>query len=400
MYVGFGTNIATPGQGNIIRSCFAEESTIFFGTLLNPRLVIALLSFGLAGVLAGCMSNEPDGPTSDFTLTDPNVEGHLHEGDSTVVAKPQENPDRSFREERWTLAWRHELEQHSTMLQITTSADESRLYILDMAAPHVTMLDARDGSYMDQFGRSGEGPGEFVQPERITIAHDGHLLIPDSRRRVIHVFAEDGRFVQAIPVGNVGPVDVVAADSGFFWIHAGTPAAIATLYDGEGDRLRDAGVFSREIPAGMGKNGYLLRHPNRPSMFYVGRFGGRLSKFTLEGDLRFHRQTIDPNDYPAPVALSGGESFTMDQSNVHALRALAGVTDEGVYVGIIQTVEEPSSGLRFLVDRYDPETGDYLYSYDSPNPDCTIVWMTDAHVYTHCPLDSSIERWRRAPDQP
>ena len=53
MYVGFGTNIATPGQGNIIRSCFAEESTIFFGTLLNPRLVIALLSFGLAGVLAG-----------------------------------------------------------------------------------------------------------------------------------------------------------------------------------------------------------------------------------------------------------------------------------------------------------------------------------------------------------
>ena len=286
------------------------------------------------------------------------------------------------------------------MLQITTSADESRLYILDMAAPHVTMLDARDGSYMDQFGRSGEGPGEFIQPERITIAHDGHLLIPDSRRRVIHVFAEDGHFVRAIPVGNVGPVDVVAADSGFFWIHAGTPAAIATLYDGEGDRLRDAGVFSREIPAGMGKNGYLLRHPNRPSMFYVGRFGGRLSKFTLEGDLRFHRQTIDPNDYPAPVALSGGESFTMDQSNVHALRALAGVTDEGVYVGIIQTVEEPSSGLRFLVDRYDPETGDYLYSHDSPNPDCTIVQMTTAHAYTHCPLDSSIERWRRVPDQP
>jgi len=378
-----------------------EKSNMLFCTLLDPRLTIAVLSFGLAALLAGCTSNEPDGPPSSFTLTDPNVEGHLHEGDSTVVAQPQENPGRNFREEGWALAWRHELEQHSTMLKITTNADESRLYILDMAAPHVTVLNAQDGSFIDQFGEGpGEGPGEFVQPERITIAHDGHVLIPDSRRRVIHVFTEDGHFVRAIPVGNVGPVDVVEADGGLFWIHAGTPAAIATLYDGEGDRLRDAGVFSREIPAGIGKNGYLLRHPNRPTMFYVGRFGGRLSKFTLDGDLRFHRQTIDPNDYPAPVALGGGASFTMDQSNVNSLRALAGVTDEGVYVGIILMLEDVSSGLRYVVDRYDPETGDYVYSYDSPNPDCAIVQMTNAHAYTHCPLDQSIERWRRAPDQP
>jgi len=172
--------------------------------LLSPRLIIALLSFGLAALLTGCMSDEPQGPPSDFTLTDPNVEGHLHEGDSTVVAKPQENPDRSFREERWTLAWQHELEQHSTMLQITTNADESRLYILDMAAPHVFLLDARDGSYMDQFGRRGEGPGEFIQPERITIAHDGHLLIPDSRRRVIHVFAEDAPLYRLLPSVTLG----------------------------------------------------------------------------------------------------------------------------------------------------------------------------------------------------
>lgn len=54
-----------------------EKSNMLFCTLLDPRLTIAVLSFGLAALLAGCTSNEPDGPPSSFTLTDPNVEGHL-----------------------------------------------------------------------------------------------------------------------------------------------------------------------------------------------------------------------------------------------------------------------------------------------------------------------------------
>lgn len=57
-----------------------------------------------------------------------------------------------------------------------------RLYLLDARADRVILVD-RDGRFVRQVGRSGEGPGEYQLPVRIETAPDGGLVLWDARVR-------------------------------------------------------------------------------------------------------------------------------------------------------------------------------------------------------------------------
>ncbi len=84
---------------------------------------------------------------------------------------------------------------------------EGNLYILDAPGPEagtrVVIVDPA-GRHVKDFGRQGEGPGEFQWPRRMVVWADGSTLIEDVLHMGSHVFGPEGDFERMVR-GGVGP---------------------------------------------------------------------------------------------------------------------------------------------------------------------------------------------------
>ena len=70
--------------------------------------------------------------------------------------------------------------------------------------PRVLVYD-ESGAFARQFGRSGEGPGEFSAPVSMAVMRDGEVVVSDIGHRAYQVFDETGVFVR---MARVEPTDV------------------------------------------------------------------------------------------------------------------------------------------------------------------------------------------------
>lgn len=71
---------------------------------------------------------------------------------------------------------------------------EGNLFVLDF--DRILKYDSQ-GKFMVTIGKKGEGPGEFQQPDKISINELGDVYISD-RGRILHVFKTDGKYVKKI----------------------------------------------------------------------------------------------------------------------------------------------------------------------------------------------------------
>ena len=77
------------------------------------------------------------------------------------------------------------------------------LYILDTQAARLSVVDLQ-GNPVRQFGRLGEGPGEFSEGGAnaltFTVCSDERIVVYDPGRRVFMSFGSDGQFERGIPL--------------------------------------------------------------------------------------------------------------------------------------------------------------------------------------------------------
>ena len=55
-----------------------------------------------------------------------------------------------------------------------------------------------DGGFMDEFGRRGNGTGDFDKPKGVALDSDGHIYIAEAMHDVVQVFDTDGRLLLVI----------------------------------------------------------------------------------------------------------------------------------------------------------------------------------------------------------
>ena len=117
------------------------------------------------------------------------------------------------------------------------------------------MVYDAEGRFRESFGRSGEGPGEFVDPGmgRLRPSPDGGVMILDPMTRRITSLSATRELLGATQIGDMMGMNFLPAASGSGFIVGGwggsadgTPGGVTRMIDAEGVTLAETDAVPRE----------------------------------------------------------------------------------------------------------------------------------------------------------
>lgn len=138
-------------------------------------------------------------------------------------------------------------------------------------------------SVVSSFGRTGNGPGQFVYPRAVALAKDGTLFVVDKAARVQH-FTPEGEVLHGwrMPDWKKGkPTGITAGDDGLLYV-ADTHYHRVMVFEPDGTLVRQFGSYGREPGQFIYPTDVAVA---RDGTLYVTEYGGndRVSVFDASG---------------------------------------------------------------------------------------------------------------------
>lgn len=160
--------------------------------LATPVLVFALLACGTVDAESGAVNSEWTATTDTIgdTIRVFTEHGQVWESDARLVSEVSigvldGEPQYQF----------------GNILAIAVGAD-GRIYVLDGHGPAIRVY-APDGTWLQDVGREGEGPGEYKRPDSgLAMRPDGKLLLRDPGNGRISIYDADGNFEGSWPLAG------------------------------------------------------------------------------------------------------------------------------------------------------------------------------------------------------
>ena len=91
--------------------------------------------------------------------------------------------------------------------------EAGNLHMLDRLTARVVVVNP-DGDFVREFGRRGEGPGEFQSPMDMVVMSDGRVVIADRGHRAYHLFTPAGDFERMVRMGRMAQVREMYPEAG------------------------------------------------------------------------------------------------------------------------------------------------------------------------------------------
>jgi hypothetical protein len=79
---------------------------------------------------------------------------------------------------------------------------QENLYVLDRQSHRILVYD-RNGRFLRQISKQGQGPGELISPFQLVMGGDGTLIVSDPARFGYSIFRTDGSFVRNVMVESL-----------------------------------------------------------------------------------------------------------------------------------------------------------------------------------------------------
>ncbi|MFC1513726.1 NHL repeat-containing protein [candidate division KSB1 bacterium] len=179
--------------------------------------------------------------------------------------------------------------------------NEGIIYILDDDKCKISKF-SRDGKFISSIGKKGEGPGEFLSPDRIKFDENGLLYVNDPGNSRISIFDQNGKFLKSILKGKIqGTYNCQIINSGEIaldgYMTIFTPPIIETeklpesfvypllgIYDEKGNLLRGIGKATDygDIPLTQ-LNQFKYVSDGSNNIYLSFFYQNRIDKYSAEG---------------------------------------------------------------------------------------------------------------------
>lgn len=157
---------------------------------MSARWTIAAFAVALAVVACGSAEDEPnpDDTWVGTITTEGNVTNVVNESGSLWVGEARLVEEASIGEEgagpEYLLGRVRDL-----------ATDGQRIFVADSQGLVVRVYDL-DGTHLMDVGAPGQGPGEFQEAKGVGVGPDGRIFVQDDRARKIHVFDDEGEYLE------------------------------------------------------------------------------------------------------------------------------------------------------------------------------------------------------------
>ena len=301
----------------------------------------------------------------------------LVKGSPSPVA--QESRTRTWRDARFALLYRIAAGEGEDLRQPTLlRADSSgNLYVLDSAVPSVMKISA-EGQVLARYAHASMG-----NPTDFAIGPRGEVWVCDPDRRVLAIFASDGTFLRTITpqpsaarlaLGSGGFVATgITGGPGLFRKYSMTGALQSSFGD----------LFAAPLQSSLAADGWIVS--DGEFLVYPFRNTGLLVSYTMDGKLRFFRETI--NRVPLPMVRVDAAGRASVDRNAPVASINGCMVGDELY---ILTESAPGRAL----DVYDAEQGNYAYSLRLPEADLRYFVLVADRLYGAS--RRGVKAWRMA----
>jgi hypothetical protein len=91
--------------------------------------------------------------------------------------------------------------------------EAGNIYLLESLQGSITVYD-KDGKIIRQFGKKGQGPGEFENSVYLSVSPEKKIYVLDRPRKVIQIFDMNGKWLERRQLLSVGMMNNLKFDSG------------------------------------------------------------------------------------------------------------------------------------------------------------------------------------------
>jgi DNA-binding beta-propeller fold protein YncE len=155
--------------------------------------------------------------------------------------------------------------QHFNLPTDVGFAPNGDFYISDGYGGARVVKFSKDGKFLLEFGKRGNGPGEFALPHNVVVDAQGRVYVSDRENQRVEVFDAVGKFLSQ-------------------WAGTGRYSAMAITKDQKiwtGSVLRELdGTVIGRLPEGVGAHGGIAIHPSGD--IYLAQLGGVVQKFAKQ----------------------------------------------------------------------------------------------------------------------
>lgn len=264
------------------------------------------------------------------------------------------------------------------------SDEDGNIYVLDMADCSIKIFNS-DGTFIRKYGRRGQGPGEFLSPFRMDVAPDGKILVLDPNLHKCELFENDES--KQLKLSSM-PIGICFADSAsFVTLQVINPFDNSSLvkYNIVSGAFNECdNLILNTDSLNLGPLTFLqgeILNIDKNNFIYIPFYMNHFVKYSNDGNIILVRNSIDTKKLPS-IIIDNSKLIDFRLPNEYISSLYAFIIQNELYNVSKKVTKSDESSSDFIVDVYDLENIEYLYSFILPAKEKIInIFMDKKRIY-------------------